>query len=99
MSIRPPAGYTSRLKQQLAHATDKTPARYEEDHFISLESGGHPRVRATSGPSAGAHRRTRSRPGAPSHPTWSGPRARTPWGERAPASYREGERGWEAKRR
>lgn len=43
-SIRPPATYTSRLKQQqLAHATDKNPAHYEEDHFISLELGGHPR--------------------------------------------------------
>jgi hypothetical protein len=43
-SIRPPVTYTAHLKQQqLAHATDKTPAHYEEDHFISLELGGHPR--------------------------------------------------------
>ena len=43
-TIRPPVTYTSRLKQQqLAHATDKNPAHYEEDHFISLELGGHPR--------------------------------------------------------
>ena len=42
--IRPPVTYTDRLKQQqLAHATDKNPAHYEEDHFISLELGGHPR--------------------------------------------------------
>ena len=33
-TIRPPVTYTSRLKQrQLAHATDKTPAHYEEDHY------------------------------------------------------------------
>jgi hypothetical protein len=43
-SIRPPAAYTSRLKQQqLVQATDRNPAHYEEDHFISLELGGHPR--------------------------------------------------------
>ena len=45
-SIRPPVSYTNNLKkQQLAasHATDKTPARYEEDHLVSLELGGHPR--------------------------------------------------------
>ncbi|HUM16161.1 MAG TPA: hypothetical protein VL086_10775 [Candidatus Nitrosotalea sp.] len=45
-SIRPPVSYTNHLKvQQLAaaHATDKTPAHYEEDHLVSLELGGHPR--------------------------------------------------------
>ena len=45
-SIRPPVSYTNTLKmKQLAasHTTDKTPAHYEEDHFISLELGGHPR--------------------------------------------------------
>jgi hypothetical protein len=44
-SIRPPATYTGRLKrQQLAvgHVTDRMPQHYEEDHFISLELGGHP---------------------------------------------------------
>ena len=45
-SIRPPASYTNHLKaQQLATSRfrDKTPSHYEEDHFISLELGGHPR--------------------------------------------------------
>ena len=45
-SIRPPVSYTNTLKtKQLAasHATDKTPAHYEEDHLVSLELGGHPR--------------------------------------------------------
>jgi len=45
-SIRPPVSYTNNLKmKQLAasHATDKTPAHYEEDHLVSLELGGHPR--------------------------------------------------------
>jgi hypothetical protein len=45
-SIRPSSSYTNNLKtQQLtaAHATDKTPAHYEEDHLVSLELGGHPR--------------------------------------------------------
>ncbi len=45
-SIRPPVSYTNSLKvRQLAasHATDKTPAHYEEDHLVSLELGGHPR--------------------------------------------------------
>jgi hypothetical protein len=38
--------YTNSLKtKQLAaaHATDKTLAHYEEDHFVSLELGGRPR--------------------------------------------------------
>jgi len=45
-NIRPPVSYTNNLKtKQLAasHATDKTPAHYEEDHLVSLELGGHPR--------------------------------------------------------
>ena len=45
-SIRPPASYTTLLKKkQLAamKTKDKTPGHYEEDHFISLELGGHPR--------------------------------------------------------
>jgi hypothetical protein len=45
-TIRPPASYTTTLKaQQLAAVKfkDKTPSHYEEDHFISLELGGHPR--------------------------------------------------------
>ena len=45
-SIRPPVSYTNNLKiKQLAaaHATDKLPAHYEEDHLVSLELGGHPR--------------------------------------------------------
>lgn len=44
-SIRPPVSYTNTLKtKQLAAAryTDKNPAHYEEDHFISLELGGNP---------------------------------------------------------
>jgi hypothetical protein len=45
-SIRPPVSYTNSLKtKQLAaaHATDKTLAHYEEDHFVSLDLRGHPR--------------------------------------------------------
>jgi hypothetical protein len=45
-SIRPPVSYTSQLKRRQlisSHATDQIPAHYEEDHFISLELGGHPR--------------------------------------------------------
>jgi len=45
-TIRPPKSYTDNLKTQQLQAaryTDKTPAHYEEDHFISLELGGHPR--------------------------------------------------------
>src|SRR2546425_11697750 len=45
-TIRPPKSYTDNLKTrqlQAARYTDKTPAHYEEDHFISLELGGHPR--------------------------------------------------------
>src|SRR5437016_9039228 len=45
-TIRPPKSYTDNLKAQQLQAaryTDKTPAHYEEDHFISLELGGDPR--------------------------------------------------------
>jgi hypothetical protein len=45
-TIRPPASYTNALKKQQLAAPrfrDKTPSHYEEDHFISLELGGHPR--------------------------------------------------------
>jgi hypothetical protein len=47
-TIRPPQSYTDTLKKQQLQAaryTDKKPADYEEDHFISLELGGHPSVR------------------------------------------------------
>jgi hypothetical protein len=47
-TIRPPVSYTNTLKrQQLAapRCKDKTPSHYEEDHFIALELGGHPRHR------------------------------------------------------
>jgi len=45
-TIRPPSSYTDTLKRQQLKAvrfTDKNPAHYEEDHFISLELGGNPR--------------------------------------------------------
>ena len=45
-TIRPPASYTNSLKVVQLRAmktTDKSPTHYEEDHFISLELGGHPR--------------------------------------------------------
>ena len=45
-TIRPPASYTNNLKRQQLAASkskDKNPSHYEEDHFISLELGGHPR--------------------------------------------------------
>lgn len=44
-TIRPPASYTSSLKEhQLAewHYVDRNPRHYEEDHLISLELGGAP---------------------------------------------------------
>jgi len=44
-TIRPLPSYTDNLKKQQLQAaryTDKTPAHYEEDHFISLELGGDP---------------------------------------------------------
>jgi hypothetical protein len=43
-SIRPPSGYTSRLKleQMRAYRRSGGPMEYQEDHLISLELGGHP---------------------------------------------------------
>lgn len=43
-NIRPPQAYTNRLKRnQIAEwGLPGRPAAYEEDHFISLELGGHP---------------------------------------------------------
>jgi len=45
-TIRPPASYTTTLKTQQAGTSkfkDNAPSHYEEDHFISLELGSHPR--------------------------------------------------------
>lgn len=45
-TIRPPVSYTDRLKvQQIAEYgyANTNPADYEEDHFIPLSIGGHPR--------------------------------------------------------
>jgi len=43
-TIRPPVTYTNTLKrEQLAGTKDRNPTHFEEDHFISLELGGHPR--------------------------------------------------------
>jgi hypothetical protein len=45
-TIRPPASYTSALKQQQIadeHLSDTNPADYEEDHRMPLELGGAPR--------------------------------------------------------
>jgi len=45
-TIRQPASYANTRKQQplaTSKFKDKTPSHYEEDHFISLELGGHPR--------------------------------------------------------
>ena len=45
-TIRPPTSFTNALKKQQLidlKRKDKTPSHYEEDHFISLELGGHPR--------------------------------------------------------
>jgi hypothetical protein len=67
-SIRPPVSLTNPLKQQqlaAMHATDKVPSHYEEDHFISLELGGHPRDARNLWP---------ERWGTPAHPlTQRGP--------------------------
>ena len=44
-SIRPPTGYTNKLKAQQIKQygyRDTKPADYEEDHLISLEIGGNP---------------------------------------------------------
>ena len=45
-TIRPPSSYTNTLKKkQIAqyHYRDKNLSSYEEDHFIPLQLGGHPR--------------------------------------------------------
>ena len=44
-TIRPPSGYTSRLKlrQMVTYHLPGSPKLYEEDHFIPLSIGGHPR--------------------------------------------------------
>lgn len=43
-AIRPPAGYTSKLKLKQMRELGLTgsPTKYEEDHFIPLELGGNP---------------------------------------------------------
>jgi hypothetical protein len=44
--VRPPASYTNTLKRKQIdqyHYKDKKLSSYEEDHFIPLELGGHPR--------------------------------------------------------
>ena len=43
-TIRPPVGYTNRLKlvQMRQYHESGSPSRYEEDHLIPLELGGHP---------------------------------------------------------
>jgi hypothetical protein len=48
-TIRPPSGYTTALKQQqlatgYAYDGDRNTGDYEEDHLISLELGGSPRL-------------------------------------------------------
>jgi hypothetical protein len=43
-TIRPPTDYTNELKQKQMreYGVGGSPARYQEDHLISLELGGHP---------------------------------------------------------
>jgi hypothetical protein len=43
-TIRPPVSYTNGLKHQglLTYRLRGPPSRYQEDHLISLELGGHP---------------------------------------------------------
>jgi hypothetical protein len=43
-TIRPPTGYTNalKLKQMREYGVAGSPTRYQEDHLISLELGGHP---------------------------------------------------------
>jgi hypothetical protein len=43
-TIRPPTDYTNalKLKQMREYGVSGPPARYQEDHLISLELGGHP---------------------------------------------------------
>jgi hypothetical protein len=45
-TVRPPVSYTNALKRKQIdqyHYKDKNLGSYEEDHFIPLELGGHPR--------------------------------------------------------
>ena len=43
-TVRPPTSYTNRLKliQMRQYHESGSPSRYEEDHLIPLELGGHP---------------------------------------------------------
>jgi hypothetical protein len=43
-TVRPPADYTDALKRRQMRAYHEAgpPSRYQEDHLISLELGGHP---------------------------------------------------------
>src|SRR6266508_4829814 len=43
-TIRPPTSYTNKLKQKQMRQYHESggPSRYEEDHLIPLELGGHP---------------------------------------------------------
>src|SRR4051812_19760085 len=43
-TIRPPASYTNKLKlvRMRQYHESGSPSRYEEDHLIPLELGGHP---------------------------------------------------------
>jgi hypothetical protein len=68
-TIRPPAGYTNKLKlrQMAAAGLGGAPSDYEEDHLISLEIGGNPTNPANLWPQLwngtwGAHRKDASRP-------------------------------------
>ena len=56
-TIRPPTSYTSELKvQQLReYGLSGPPARYQEDHLISLELGGHPTDRRNLWPEPRPH--------------------------------------------
>jgi hypothetical protein len=56
-TICPPASYRNQLKKQQLAAPrfkDKAPSHYEEDHYISLELGGHPGIRRICGRRCGA---------------------------------------------
>jgi hypothetical protein len=43
-TVRPPTDYTNalKLKQMREYGVGGSPSRYQEDHLISLELGGHP---------------------------------------------------------
>ncbi|HEY7536366.1 MAG TPA: hypothetical protein VH721_00135 [Gaiellaceae bacterium] len=43
-TVRPPSSYTSQLKveQMAQYGLAGSPSDYQEDHFVSLELGGHP---------------------------------------------------------